>query len=1474
MKVPCYLLGLILSTAVSAAPNLCPNPDLEAGQEGQPTGWLTDQPGTSWATDEVHSGQHSLKITWETAGPTISWTSEMIPVTHGGQQFALSLWAKLEQVGGRNGAFCGFYHTDAAGQRIGQSGGMTIGGAGPTAETKPWAKYLTVSNLTPEVKGVQVNVRLYGATGTAWFDDFAVVEMRQDPLTQPVPLRRGLAKDVAIVGCSGGDAAAKQLHDALTELGLDAPVLDPRQVDLETAGRDLLVLGNLVDSPASEYLYLRSYTSEDRYYPGAGGYVLRPLVNPLGNGRNLLVVGASDEAGLKAAVAELVELLKPDLNVPLTIKLGEGYRGLRTYPWGGSGPRRELEPAMQYLVLGDREAAKRYHDEMLKLWLVSDDNLFNRDNQLHLFYESTTLSWDLMYASEAFTDAERLQLTNQLLKVLRSDQGYGYAGLRAGRLSRENHATRAATGFYYGWRHFRKYYPETLSYELDLWRERLKGFWTSCFESSRSYEDSLSQHALGGSLVGYLDIGFQEPEWSKEFFESGRARQMGERCLAIVNNLGQTVLLGDTGGSDYPASPFAMLAWKLQDGRYKFMLEHRGGLGCSTDEPVRGFVDDLPPAMPTDHVGLKVIPADRVYFDTALHQKEGVEFDRAFDKLTFRSGFGRADEYLLLDGVAGGSHSYDDANSIGEYAANGRRWLCEIDIFNGPTMAFHNAVTVARDGLGAPAPPQAAELVRQATGDGYVYTATRLPRHHGVDWTRHLLWLPNRYLAALDELTAYEPGNYSFVLGWRSLGSPKLTAGRFSSAQDETPHAAMSWSGQALTAAVTGSSGKALRCLEGYDALFYRADVPGDWVTVGLDVETAGTYRLEATVLDYTGRGRLQLSWDGQPLGDPIELFGGGPAQRHQVDLGERRLSAGRHELKLVVPGKNAASDGYTIALCELNAYQPDEQQRAAAQAANRFTLCFPPETPATLDRDNETLGNYLPPNKYADAALNIVEQSRSATLAVDQSSCFQNVFYAAAGKVEQPGRLRRLSEQVALLERDGEPAVVGAALHGTELRLGPVTASGKLFYLSPSLVILDEATARLNGQELAAGQPSADRAKALREALTAAWAAPPPASTATPPAWSKLPDTPAVWSVDLPALPRSVTIARAKQGTRLVAGLESGAALAFDAEGRPQGTLQTQGPVQALAACDLDGDEAEEVVAGSDDETLTATDGDLKQLWQQHLPFLPKEQPWSWWTLGSAKVRQIYTTDLTGDGRPEIYLGVGNMRLHALDATGRELWRYRTDHGICTTITSAVLGGQRRLLAGNGLTSSNGTCWILDAKGKVVGTRSNEGWCTSLPAIAVGDLDGDGQPTIFCGNNRGNLRAFPPSGAREPELWVRNFTRPIRSLTILPRCTGAVLVVGSDSGYLCALDQAGETVWGVPLSSAITHTAAVGDRLFVGCRDGQVFCLDPDGRLLSRSVLAGRLRDLEVRQVSDRITLAAVVSDPNRLVRLSQLAR
>ncbi|MFW5866325.1 MAG: hypothetical protein ACOCX2_00825, partial [Armatimonadota bacterium] len=779
------LIGIALmaaSVTCHAEVNLCPNPGFEEGGR-RPLAWQNENGGGAWARDEVHSGERSLKPEAPQTD-TILWTSDIIPVDPD-RQLIFSVWAKLQDVEGSRGAMMILYHIDEAGERIGQSANLILGGSGAEPGTQPWRQYFAASELTPEVAGVRVNLRIYRASGTAWFDDVTLREVQQMPIEEPTALRRGLdlaaPEGIGVITADGADAQARRIADALRDRGVRAEVLGD-DVDLSAQGRDLIVLGNLATSRASEFLYRRYYTFEDLYFPGAGGWVLRPVVNPLGDGANLLVVGASDAAGLETATARLLDELagaEGALQVDLQVETGEGYAGHQYFPWPATTPWREIKHAADYHKSGDIEHAQAYRDYVLSNWFDPD----HRDWS-HLFYITKTLSWEMMHTAPVFSDEERLQLTNELLEHMRGDQGYDYGGLRDERMIRENHGTRAARAFYFGWRHFARYYPEHMPAELTLWRRKLESFWTLCLSTSRSREDSLSQHALGGSMDNALDIAFMEPEWSGDFWASDLPRLMGERCITISNNMGQTVMLGDTDGKDYATSIFSKLAYALNDGRYTYMIDRRGLRVTSTDEPMRGFVTGVQPELPEDHLGLHVAPADRLYYDTELRYTMGVTLEEAFDKLAFRSGFDADDEYLMLDGVSGGTHSYDDVNTIGEFSDNERRWLIEMDRLKGPSMAFHNGVTVAADGLGALKHGQAARLTGSAEGDGWAWTATTVPRYNGVDWNRHVLWLSDELVFVLDEMKANEPAEYSFVLGWRSIGEPSLSPGVFEARQD------------------------------------------------------------------------------------------------------------------------------------------------------------------------------------------------------------------------------------------------------------------------------------------------------------------------------------------------------------------------------------------------------------------------------------------------------------------------------------------------------------------------------------------------------------------------------------------------------------------------------------------------------------------------------------------------------------------
>ncbi|MEZ4969241.1 MAG: hypothetical protein R2814_06205 [Flavobacteriaceae bacterium] len=91
--------------------------------------------------------------------------------------------------------------------------------------------------------------------------------------------------------------------------GVTVPVLNDDALAIPLQ-KNVILLGNRSTNQSISDLYDRAYTFLDLKYPGVGGFVVRSLHNPFGNGKNVLFAGGSDHVGVKAAVQALIESLK------------------------------------------------------------------------------------------------------------------------------------------------------------------------------------------------------------------------------------------------------------------------------------------------------------------------------------------------------------------------------------------------------------------------------------------------------------------------------------------------------------------------------------------------------------------------------------------------------------------------------------------------------------------------------------------------------------------------------------------------------------------------------------------------------------------------------------------------------------------------------------------------------------------------------------------------------------------------------------------------------------------------------------------------------------------------------------------------------------------------------------------------------------------------------------------------------------
>lgn len=222
------------------------------------------------------------------------------------------------------------------------------------------------------------------------------------------------------------------------------------------------------------------------------------------------------------------------------------------------------------------------------------------------------------------------------------------------------------------------------------------------------------------------------------YFASGGARKAAECAIAVVNNEGWMPSSGDsTLKRGFQGTFLAAAAEYYQDGRYLFVRNmapfwRQGNLDW-TSYLSRSFDIGLEPVLPEDHIGVRVIPMDPLVYHAwdafpdrselvvASTRPPEVPLEKCFDRLTYRSGFDTQDEYLLIDGLGGGSHSYDDAMSIVDYEKFGVDFVvAEDDLVNNETEN-HSMVTIIRNGECEKVPSSRLWKKSGGTGQGSVY---------------------------------------------------------------------------------------------------------------------------------------------------------------------------------------------------------------------------------------------------------------------------------------------------------------------------------------------------------------------------------------------------------------------------------------------------------------------------------------------------------------------------------------------------------------------------------------------------------------------------------------------------------------------------------------------------------------------------------------------------------------------------------
>ncbi len=590
--------------------------------------------------------------------------------------------------------------------------------------------------------------------------------------------------------------AAKRLEAALAEAACsDVEILpdDTRAV----AGRHVIALGNMMDNAFLRELYFRAYDLTDYAWPGPGGWVIRTAPYSLSGVGHTVVVGVSraeDVVEAADALAATVAGGGPTLPIqyrvhpgrwahhysdPARARVETGIEDLEAAVPAGPGDWAYMRSISEIGVL----AAQTGIDELMRMFCRLVSNFvrmrwFERDLPdppcIHGFLRTMLLPFAILEHHPGIPARLRDETLESLLGIHRSAEGAGNPGflvhVGTDRV-RQNHQTRSALDLFYGGRYFHQVHGLM---EGLAWMKLAEVFFAPQMVSNKPVCDSWG-HQWSASLCNTADYALASGKG--DYFTSAPYLEGVDRAL-IAHSLLE-------GG---PTQYFLMAASATRNDDYLWPCgvsdEDRlvSRAMRSSEEPLRTWVTGRAAAEPRRLSGMAVAPLSRLFYDSIEDYSgfapEGVylrdvPYEKTFDKVTFRSGWSRDDDYLLLDGISGGSHSYQDGNCIVRFTSRGQNW------FGGrvgpASVRDHVGVNIAVDGAGPGCESRYAALRYRLENDRLAVVGTEMVYPEQANWHRHIVHGRQGWFLVVDEVWAKREGEFLVEARWHVLGEVGLS---------------------------------------------------------------------------------------------------------------------------------------------------------------------------------------------------------------------------------------------------------------------------------------------------------------------------------------------------------------------------------------------------------------------------------------------------------------------------------------------------------------------------------------------------------------------------------------------------------------------------------------------------------------------------------------------------------------------------
>lgn len=642
------------------------------------------------------------------------------------------------------------------------------------------------------------------------------------PESARLPLRPEWRCDLAQAGtrvvhpaAAGYAAVAQSLAAALAAATGAAPAVIVEDDAREAPGAGpLIVLGNLMVSTLVRRLYFEAYDFTDYAFPGPGGWVVRTIGEPWGAGRPIVLVGGSDLDGVRAAAAALAMRVRtsgPAFGYLNLVQPGQWteagqlevvrYLGSDDAVWervGQSGSWDYIDHIAKcgtgYLRTGDERYLAAFRRELHRF--IAQDVVHSHPEappMLHGRMYVLLMVWDLVSDHPRFTAEERRQVDAMFLHVAESAEGAAQIAAVADTWAvRYNHHTRSGLDAFFVGRFFARRYglPEAqawLDLAARLFAPQLASAKPACDSWGHQWAASLCNTLIYALATGRMD-----------YAASPVLRAAADRALLAYGWGAPRHYLAAcavaTGDSGYLSLETSLPTLARDAAQLRLQLARKGGLVNFTDEVLRTFTTDALIRRRNDLLGQAVAPLDALWhetIETPVYNPDGiftvdVSPAEGFDKLALRDGWAAQDFYLLLDGISGGHHAYQDANALVWLRERGVDWFLPRTGYRhalGPR--WQNGVNVALDGRGPGRIPRYARLLFRGTDGEFSAVGTRLDGGGETVWERHLLRRRGGWTLVLDRVVARATGELLVERCWFPRGESAACAAGFSSRQAE-----------------------------------------------------------------------------------------------------------------------------------------------------------------------------------------------------------------------------------------------------------------------------------------------------------------------------------------------------------------------------------------------------------------------------------------------------------------------------------------------------------------------------------------------------------------------------------------------------------------------------------------------------------------------------------------------------------------